>query len=769
MANTLTGGYDVCIELSPQLLTRFTAPVLLARDELRPAVLPVTIGAGARTLSGEATLFVTGAFVDVAPTATPRVTVRLRFEGSALAVTAPRADSAGDLSGTIEFGAPVRLAAPVPAGGGARTQEAVVDLAALGGLTLTLTDPSRRALEALMGRFGLRASDAVAGLEAAAEAAAQLVAAVLGELPVPFSVALAPDGHDGTLDPLTFVDVRLVTAAAAGPFPRRVLALLGTLVRDHAGRGDPEDKTELALGASDGAAMVLSPSAFRRLVLCPEVFRAILPAYLQRELPGGFLGSVPASAFTPFVEAVPDDERRDLRRDLREWIDENDVEAFFDRFLPRPLPLDALAGLGPELAAALPPGVRASLRDTPAAARRLLPPQCGRSEGLPIPEARVTQVGVAFRDGSMRLSGVVLPDKTGVTGWLEFWSDLTLTVGDDMSLEPTATDPAISSYLALEWWVHWLGAIALLTGFLHTFETVEADRARREAEETIDGAVRSLRAVSLTLPDGVTLSEVDIEPRGIVLHALADPVDLPEPELPRLNLSWTRTGPARSSQPPQTLEVHNDCLDGTFTYTEVRQQFHYVYTAITEHIRGRIRYEWFVANHRAEGGGLLETEDGEILAGWTASGNGLTLFSAFPDRPLTLPVVVRATGDDGTTAEASATAYFDGPLRIFDDPTYGERMRECISQWVDELSRGFGVERPPLLRDTLEEVLDRFANRQPGRFGVIDPVELATLLEAGELAGIKAPVWLEQTALRLPVRAAELRLRSRPRRRLTRP
>ena len=98
-----------------------------------------------------------------------------------------------------------------PNADGTRTRNLALDLAQLAPVELSIYQRGRDELGRMMERFGLRALDALEGIEAAANDAARLLAGLLGQLQVPVPITLAPDGEDGSLDPLRLVDVTLAS------------------------------------------------------------------------------------------------------------------------------------------------------------------------------------------------------------------------------------------------------------------------------------------------------------------------------------------------------------------------------------------------------------------------------------------------------------------------------------------------------------------------------------------------------------------------------
>lgn len=736
MPNTLTGGYDICVELDRTLLTALAAPLVFADPRLRRPELPVTVG----PVNGELTLIVTGAPVEVAPGAEPALRVTLRFEESALRVDSPRTDSVGDLEGYIALTVPVGLGPTETAADGTLARPLMLDFAGTRDITVWFRESSTRALQSLARRLNTDGPQFVRGIDEAVRAVASAVR-LFGQREVGARFTIAPGDEDGSLNPLTFVDVALSTTQTSGPFAERFLVVLGTLLRSHAGRGDPVDKQEVALGRSDDATVIVSPPAFRDLVLAPQLLRSLLPIHLDRHLRDDFLARLPRGALTPFTDGLSGQALTDRRRRLAQLTRDEDNKGFFDLVLPRPLPRNALTALGPQIGAALPAELRALLRDTRDAVRLLLPRSCGDADYFYIDYAKIERIAVSFGEGRIRISGHVLPDVTGLTGHLDFSTDVTVAI-DGTEVVPTATAPTIESSIDLEWWVYAL--LPLLAGFLYVIEEAIHSFARREMRETLENALKDVDGVTVSLPLGAVLRAVDIEPRGLVVRANATAFR-PEVDLPELTIGVAASAPAFRDLPVEKRMVNNGCVRGVFEVTPRQVQRRYQFTATTEAIPAP-RFEWFVNDDRVEGVGVRRDRDGDAVLRYDARGNSLDVRNEWGAPTMNTAVRVRAIGTDGTTAEGRAGAYFEATREIW-PPEYTEATRDCLQHHLADLEQllAVGPNRP-----WLESLVEDIAKGTPGRRGPLDdPLVLTGVLQASQVAGLKAPAWLAENAVAL--------------------
>jgi len=680
MPNTLTGGYDICVELDRTLLTALAAPLVFADPRLRRPEVPVIIG----PVNGELTLIVTGAPVEVAPGAEPALRVTLRFEESALRIDSPRADSVGDLEGYIALTVPVGLGPTATAPDGTLGRALMLDFAGARDITVWFRESSTRALQGLARRLSIDPAQFVRGLDDTVRAVASAVR-LFGQREVGARFAIAPGDQDGSLDPLTFVDVELSTTQTSGPFAQRFLVVLGTLLRRHAGRGDPIDKQDVALGRSDDATVIVSPPAFRDLVLAPQLLRSLLPIHLDRHLPDDFLARLPRGALTRFTNGLSGQTLADRRQRLAQLTTDEDNKGFFDLVLPRPLPRNALTALGPQIEAALPAELRALLRDTRAAVRSLLPRTCGDADFFSIDYAKIERIAVSFGDGRIRISGHVLPDVTGLTGYLDFWTDVTVGIdgtGLDQEVVPSATAPVIESSIDLEWWVYAL--LPLLAGFLYVIEEAIHSFARREMRETLEDALEDLAGVAVSLPLGAELRAVDIEPRGLVVRATATAFR-PDVDLPEVTIGVAASAPTFRDLPIEKRKVNNGCVSGVFVVRPRQVQHRYQFTATTEAIPGP-RFEWFVNDDRVEGAGVRRDRDGNPVLHYEVGGGSLALWNEWGAPSMNTAVRVRAVGTDGTTADGRSGVYFEATREIW-PPEYTDATRDCIQHHLDDLEQ----------------------------------------------------------------------------------
>jgi hypothetical protein len=298
----------------------------------------------------------------------------------------------------------------------------------------------------------------------------------------------------------------------------------------------------------------------------------------------------------------------------------------------------------------------------------------------------------------------------------------------------------IESSIDLEWWVYAL--LPLLAGFLYVIEEAIHSFARREMRETLEDALEDLAGVAVSLPLGAELRAVDIEPRGLVVRATATAFR-PDVDLPEVTIGVAASAPTFRDLPIEKRKVNNGCVSGVFVVRPRQVQHRYQFTATTEAIPGP-RFEWFVNDDRVEGAGVRRDRDGNPVLHYEVGGGSLALWNEWGAPSMNTAVRVRAVGTDGTTADGRSGVYFEATREIW-PPEYTDATRDCIQHHLDDLEQllAVGPNRP-----WLGSLVDAIAKGTPGRRGPLDdPLVLTGVLQASQVAGLKAPVWLSEHAI----------------------
>jgi hypothetical protein len=666
---SVTGGFDVCIEISEALLGANVAPGLLAllppnHEVVLDLMLP---GEDGVDHTARLHLFVSELNTLARAGSGAHFDLDIGILGSALAVTGPRADHAGGLFGSILVrGVPVTLAPPMRAAPTARrTTTLMVDVAANTAVELSLFPSANDELDRLFDRLGVAP---VVGRDALAEAIATWLDGIAAAtLPVVFT--LADRDEDGDLASFRFVALELATLPAT-PGQRGILALLGTLVRTHLGHGTARAKTEGGLSGANTAAVHLGEAAYRDLYFCPAAFLGLLPSYLALRLPDSFYADLPARA----LDHVDPDRRRQIRAAIHG--EGHDVRTLFEWLLAGDPVKDLRPRLGPVISEALPQELRAIVEDTRTAERMLMPTSCGPASSIVLQDFRLPRLGTTFRNGVIRASGRAEPTRAGVDGRVLFHQEVRPVLNGQV-LGVVPLEPYIQSNVGIAWWVWVLAgpAAAWLAAILNGFAQSTAFSATRQA---LDKALANLMPPALPTALG-TATAVSVDPEHLTIQFQAAIAQRPElPELPALALLQTHRevvidGPAGRER------IDNQCLHGEYSYHDSDVQTVYMLSAKPSQLDEPVHYSWTVDGVEIRPG--RHTLGGDRAHRLTATlsddGRSLTVANESGGATFLADIACMAVDVDGLEAQASVPLRFAGHPRRYEDRYY-EDQRRCL-------------------------------------------------------------------------------------------
>jgi hypothetical protein len=719
---SLTGGFDVCIEIGDRVLTDRAVSSLATTLGALNSELDIRVreAVGDRQLRANLHLFVTSLRARAVQAADARVDFTLTFREGAVRVDAPFAGSVSGLAGTLTFsGVPVTLGTdPDPAT--ADDPPVTVDF--------TPGQATAAALQFQSGADRLRRLFEDGGLDAdaaqdALEQALLDQAAGLGIVQTTTALRRAAPGRDGNLTGLRFVALDLTTRRT--PAAGGVLCLLGTVSVARVGRGALEAKDRTALTPGYTTAVAIDAQAMHDLYFCPAALQALLPDWLVHTLPGDFLRNLPENAFDRFSEGT--------RERIRRRIEEGELRGAWDTIVGNRPSGGILRRLGDVVSAALPAAVRDTLADRASAALRILPPTCGLGE-VHLSGARLVSLDMRLVPGRLRLAGRAFSTHALVDGDVVFRNDLRLVVRDverdgetvqeldvvsaDLEITPQFTP----SYLAVE-------LIPVTLGLSLLPLAAAPGRARDLVRSSLSQALQSFMAPDLPDELGV-LTEATVDPEAVVLSFVADAraAAFPRAVLPSLTLGLQERREVGKLGRTQTQHFDTECLRGDYTFQERDVTVTWTVTALPTQLDAPIRYTWTVGNGELPPGeGVLDSEDGTFRLRYDVSPDGsvVTLSNEPGARPFRLTVSCRAVDVDGLRAETPpALLHFDGSERVWGG-SYTKDLKACLKAAVDDLEHATATAPSPVAGIgpvTLRRLAAAIQRRLDG--GTIDPLPL---------------------------------------------
>jgi hypothetical protein len=256
---SLLAGYDFALEFAQPLVSDLVVSELnLDGVQLRPPaefLRPFTINIADRPVPGVFHSIIAGIDVDIGnPAGDTVIVVDLAFEQASIR------------SGPFQvcpLAGEVRLSIPLEITGGAVSR--ITANLPSSETTVTFDPASVLRIDDTLAPFGYDSAAVVSLMTEAFKA----ILSSAGPLPIGNQTfALAP-GRQGSPDPLAFTEATLRCIYNADR-TRQALVLLGTLLVEHQGQGNPADKTA-AIPPNRNIALTLSPAAFRRLIFCPGI------------------------------------------------------------------------------------------------------------------------------------------------------------------------------------------------------------------------------------------------------------------------------------------------------------------------------------------------------------------------------------------------------------------------------------------------------------------------------------------------------------------
>jgi hypothetical protein len=576
-------------------------------------------------------------------------------------------------------------------------------------------------LAALAGRLGL-APDAIT--EALAQTLqSALAGAIAAASPTnsifPLSgptLQFAPPGQDGLIGPsvsATFLtDAALVTRRSGNAHPA-TLCVLGDLFDRPAPVGSPQAKT--AIATTDGAgAMILTAAAAERFVLCPSVFRALLPTYLNQVIDASVLRGIQPADVPGYDSFDPG-----YQQDIASAISGGQVGYFFDLVLPGGLPPASYrSALGETIFGQLPAGLQELLSYTGVAMAAILPSQCGHAASMPMPYSELTRIRADLVPGFISLSGVIEPSTWGASGQITFSATLYPSIQFGGSISLAASPPKIDSTLHLAWYAVLLGAIvvAVLTALtaitggatavgdavaigalvgtaasLPALQNVLVTYAVNAVTYQMNQVLQNLASPALPLPAGAVATAISVDPDGMILRfgvAAGTPQGQP-PRVPVAGLTLDlQVTSYRNPGDSGTVEIDNPCVHGSFAYQDYLITTSASYTTQVTGLAMPVSYAWTVdGSPLPDNYGTLYANDPayNMLYSKGSDGAAITLQNTPGSPSYSRLVQCVATGSDGISAEAARGALFEGFERDL-DPAYYAQLAQCVVNLAHHLA-----------------------------------------------------------------------------------
>jgi hypothetical protein len=712
---SFTGGYDVCVELTDDLLS-LGGFVKLFGTAQRPLsnqfpAAPFLMGAGSVKLIavGLGVRAIGGGLVDV--------TILVNGSGITLGSA-----SLGGLDGFLTLrGVPFRLS-PVRLvteniGRTSQTrmrnvQDLVLDMQNLTRAELSWNAASSEQFE----RFAQQQGRSPAQLLATISDALRMWIGVLYRQVVLITLKLALPGLEGFLKDQTFIRYDATTLAASSGRPG-VACLFGRLLREHQD-GDPGKKNQIASPLGEAGAIVLSPLAVHDYAFCRGATRAFLAGSLARQVPDDFLHGLPGDALQS-VDASGVALSTDAERAGADAIARNDREAFFDAVLPRPLPPNITSGLPAKVVTALPAAVATGLEDIAAIEIDLLPLPCG--EGEPLlggGDAQVELLNASLQDGGLRLAGRATPTADYLDGDVTFSAELLLTLSSNGQRVNVTLDPSsvrIDSEVHIAWWAYVLfGLVAIggavfggpvgvgvaigSTAALATIAGLTGLVMEKVVEKTAKGISDAIADASVDFVAPLFTSATRVETRrdGVIVH-LAPNAMRRALSVPSVGIGQTATR-TETDSPPQMTRIDDMCHSGVYSY--VQRMFTEVVTlqAIASDFTPA-RYLWTLEGNPLTGS-TGQFGSSPSLLDWRIADGGKTLtLTNHPGGPL-FSVGVSLTATDGGDLQATAatTLFFEGQEIRYDD-RYNNETRQCIENLRNQITAQGPLPGSPPLPD----------------------------------------------------------------------
>lgn len=265
---TLLAGYDFALELAQPLVRDLVLRNLqLDGQPLRPPAefsRPFTITVGGNQVSipvsGIFHCVIDGADVDIGnPAGDEVLVITATFsEGSIRASSV----SVCPLGGTVTFDVPLAIEA-------GPTGRVVADLPNAK-TSVEFDQQSTEVLDATPENLGVTAD----GVSTRMVAEFKTLLKSTGKLPVGDQTFELTPGVNGSIDPpLAFTEAALACLHSSDR-AQQALVLLGTLLAANTGQGNPANKTR-RIPAGRNMALSISPAAFRALLFCPGIARAL--------------------------------------------------------------------------------------------------------------------------------------------------------------------------------------------------------------------------------------------------------------------------------------------------------------------------------------------------------------------------------------------------------------------------------------------------------------------------------------------------------------
>ena len=262
MTSTLTGPFDLCVELTDAALSGFASPVF--RDQTQTVSFP----SNPLSLVGQAVLDIQSASIAAAPSSSQPTgaTVTINFVDSTLAFTAPHPAFAEPLSGAIVVsGVPFAL---VAGAGGQQDLELDFTATSVSAQIHWAGNELDNSIVPAVNKAGNAnlSGDLISGFLNTGMTDA-LQSKVGKQKIAGAAFQMAPPGKDGTLSPPTFTQLGVVTRAKTGQQPG-VLGILATIFKSDDAPSQPPPAAGKIATATDSAhtgSLTISPAGFQNI------------------------------------------------------------------------------------------------------------------------------------------------------------------------------------------------------------------------------------------------------------------------------------------------------------------------------------------------------------------------------------------------------------------------------------------------------------------------------------------------------------------------
>ncbi len=279
---SVMAGFDFVLELSNAALLDLIKANLKIQGTPANPPFEVTVPISAGSVTGNGHIIVNKLLLDL--NANDTVTLTLLFNNGSVIATSPMALTISALDGNIKITAPLRLAS----GTGANQRTLGVDLS-----TATVAVNFSQNAQS-------KITFALAGTPITLQMVNSLVVQALttfvhnlGAVTFPLGFKVV-SGKEGTLSPGLQFEKLEAHCIPNTSRAKQALGVFGILILANHAKGKHALKTATAIPAGRDVCISISPEAFHKKVLCPELAKKLLPAEYQKD-PAAAIAKLPTT------------------------------------------------------------------------------------------------------------------------------------------------------------------------------------------------------------------------------------------------------------------------------------------------------------------------------------------------------------------------------------------------------------------------------------------------------------------------------------------